>query len=282
VCRVVTFLLVVLAACCAHAAALIPCPDCEQTVSPRAVMCPHCGCPGEAIAETVALAEEEAAEPTLGPVFCVTASAGSGYGVGMIASGLQYLIMDARLLWEADSLTVTAPGTNDPIAYRGLQTAKDVPLARFRTDATNLTFLAVARTAAPAGKTFQWMFPCSDAEGSLVLVAAGADPSSVPAHRGHPSPLALVDAHTNLVGVAFQVAGGGYSHALPSEDEWQDTAPALFRAQTRLLAKAERESKAGRLTLDTGQALSSTEWLTGPLQKRADLIFQQRGKEQTP
>lgn len=31
---------------------LIPCPDCGTEVSRWAVMCPKCGCPGEAIAES--------------------------------------------------------------------------------------------------------------------------------------------------------------------------------------------------------------------------------------
>ena len=39
---------------------LMPCPDCEAKVSRRALMCPSCGCRGEAIEEAArALAEAE-------------------------------------------------------------------------------------------------------------------------------------------------------------------------------------------------------------------------------
>ena len=41
-------------------AKLTQCPDCSGKVSKRAVMCPHCGCPGEAIWKAVRIAEEAA------------------------------------------------------------------------------------------------------------------------------------------------------------------------------------------------------------------------------
>lgn len=261
------------------AANLTDCPDCGGGVSQRAVLCPHCGCPGEAIAEAVAQAKEDAPEPRLGPVIRVNASAGSGYGIAIAAGGHQYLLMDARLLWEADSLTITPTTTNSPIAYRGLQLAKDVPLARFRTDATNLTYLAVAQATVTPEKELQWLLPSPRAEGSLVLESIGTDADDVPRRSGQLAPVAAVDVRTNLVGVAFRRPDDGHDHAFPIDSEWLDASPGVLRAQTRLLARAEKERTAGRLTPETRRQLSDTEWLTKPLRLKADAVTQSGAKE---
>ena len=50
-----------------EAAPLVACPDCGGKVSVRAVFCPHCGAPGEAIAE-VAAAPADAEEDGGGEV----------------------------------------------------------------------------------------------------------------------------------------------------------------------------------------------------------------------
>lgn len=263
-----------------HGAGLTDCPDCGKDVSQRAVMCPHCGCPGEAIAEAVAQKEAaDAAEPVPGPVVRVTASAGNGYGIAVNIGERQYLVMDARLLWEADSLTITPSTTNSPIAYRDLQLGKEVPLARFRTDATNLTFLTVAQTTGKAAEELRWMLPCKKSDGHFLLAITGANVTSLPGLAGKPPPVAVVNAHTNLLGVAFHTADHMYGHALPGRDEWVDAAPGVLRAQTHLLTKADRELTAGRLTPDTRQQLTDTEWLTNPLQIRAESITQRREKE---
>ncbi|MFA7171835.1 MAG: hypothetical protein WC340_00220 [Kiritimatiellia bacterium] len=49
--KTISFCIIFLLALAAWSAALVNCPDCSKPVSSRAVFCPSCGCPGEAIAE---------------------------------------------------------------------------------------------------------------------------------------------------------------------------------------------------------------------------------------
>jgi len=253
------------------------CPDCEEQVSPRAVMCPHCGCPGEVIAEAAAQVDEKLPESTPGPILRVETGAKDGYAVAVTIEESNYLIMDAGLLWDAESLTITPMATNNsPIAYRDLQLALDVPLARFRTDATNLTFVGVAKTTTAREKELLWMLPGNEFSEQCLLESAGSDATAFTANARSPVPVAMVDAQTNLVNVAYQISDHEYDCALPGEDEWLDAQPSVFRAQTRLLAKAERDQD---LSEETRSELSSTKWLTEPLRDRADAIVQLSGKD---
>ena len=258
---------------------LIECPDCEEQVSPRAIMCPHCGCPGQAIAEAAAQVDEKLPESTPGPILRLDTGAKDGFAVAVTIGENRYLIMDAGVLWDAESLTITTIATNSPIAYRDLQLAKDVPLARFRTDATNLTFVGVAKTTTAHEKELFWMMPGNESSEQCLLESAGSDATAFTANARSPVPVAMVDAQTNLVGIAFQITGDEYSHVLPSENEWLDAKPGVFRAQTSLITKAERECNADLLTSETRRQFSSTKWLTEFLRLRADAVVQLSGKD---
>ena len=59
---------------------LTPCPDCTGAVSKRAVMCPHCGCPGDVIVAAVQKAKL-AAEPK--SIVRVVADKAKGSGVAV-------------------------------------------------------------------------------------------------------------------------------------------------------------------------------------------------------
>ena len=177
---------------------LIECPDCEEQVSPRAIMCPHCGCPGQAIAEAAAQLNEDSPERKPGPILRLDTGAKDGFAVAVTIGENRYLIMDAGLLWDAESLTITPMATNNsPIAYRDLQLALDVPLARFRTDATNLTFVGVAKTTTAREKELLWMLPGNEFGEQFLLESVGSDATAFPANARSPAPVALVDVHTN-------------------------------------------------------------------------------------
>lgn len=253
----------------AFAAALILCPDCEQPVSHRALMCPHCGCPGDAIAEAAAMLTE-AAEPLLSPLVRVEASAGTGYGVGVLEGGTHYVVMDARLLWEAERLTIVPTTTNTPVAYWGLQLAADVPLARFSTDATNIAYLVAAPTTEAMATQPQWLVPIEDREVPFTVKAT----TSSGAH-----PVAAVDGSTNIVGVTYRTEGDRIAHAAPSGREWRDVAPAILRAQTRLLRQAEREILAGELSTETARQLADAQWVNEPMRLHAEMMRQGKGEE---
>ena len=104
--RVFIFFMVMVAACCVYAVNLFPCPDCEKSVSPYAVMCPHCGCPGERIEAAVAKVKADEVKEKLKPVplFKVDTGINNGYGVGIAVGTNKYLVMDSRILWDASSL----------------------------------------------------------------------------------------------------------------------------------------------------------------------------------
>ncbi len=260
-------------ACSIQAAGLIPCPDCESPVSHRAIMCPKCGCPGKVIAEAFATAQAAAEKPTPGPVVRVEASAGKGHGVAVTIAGERYIVMDARLVWDAEFLNIRPALTNTPIAYRDLQLAKDVPLARFRTDTTNLSFLAEATIPTEAVTGSSWLLPGNAGQDHL-LVATSA--------LGESAPIALVDVHTNVLGVVYRHTGGGYGYALPRATGWIAAAPGELRAQTHLLAKARQERVRGRLALSTQKQLKETQWLTNVLRSTADRFAQLPDKETIP
>ena len=79
-------------------------------------MCPHCGCPGDAIAEAVALLEqEEVLAPTLYPVLRVQTDETAGHAVAYTEAGEHYVLLDAGLLDGATSLSLTLLTTNTPV-----------------------------------------------------------------------------------------------------------------------------------------------------------------------
>lgn len=265
-----------------HAASLFPCPDCDAQVSSRALMCPHCGCPGETIAEAVAQSrkDKDAETRSLSPIAKVTASAGRGYAVAVMDGMRKYLVMDTTLLWEADFLTITPLATNSLIAYRALQLANDVPLARFLTDATNLSYLAIAHTSTVLEDQLYWVV-ASEKDGFCVREPM---PAEVTDHcaPGHGSPVALVDDHTNVVGVAFQNEDNRYRFGLPADGKWLNVSPGLLRAQTQLLSMADRERVAELLAPETRKQLLKTDWLTDFLRKKAEAILQKSNEEKEP
>jgi len=69
----------------ASAGNLIECPDCDEMVSYRALLCPHCGCPGDAIKEAAAALKAEAEGPAALPLAQLTADHGpQGCRIGKI------------------------------------------------------------------------------------------------------------------------------------------------------------------------------------------------------
>jgi hypothetical protein len=92
---------------------LIACPDCGASVSKRAVSCPHCGCPGDAIAEEVL---RLAAEDQLS----IKAPNGGGTGLALKMGGQTFVITSFSVLGNLESLSLlTVKGENVP--YMGIE-----------------------------------------------------------------------------------------------------------------------------------------------------------------
>lgn len=127
-----------LAAVSAAALELIPCPDCANPVSQRAVMCPACGCPGDVIAETAARLRTRHEGTPLRPVVRVSSTAANGFGLAVSDGGKRHILLALPLLGTAEAMDLSLLNTNQVIPYSHLELADNQPLARVAVTSTNL------------------------------------------------------------------------------------------------------------------------------------------------
>jgi hypothetical protein len=96
---------------------LIACPDCGASVSKRAVSCPHCGCPGDAIAEE---ALRLTAEDKLSPYVMIKAPNAGGKGLAIQMEDQTFVITAFSVLGNLESLSLlTVKGEN--VSYTGIE-----------------------------------------------------------------------------------------------------------------------------------------------------------------
>ena len=128
------------------AAPLAECPDCGGAVSPRAVMCPHCGAPGEAIAEAVAARAAEEAEEAKAPdgVLVAKVNGRECYALPVAMRDGAFAVLPADALAGLETLELFFASTNLPVAYGTPSVAQGAPLVRLPLSETNLAFRAVA------------------------------------------------------------------------------------------------------------------------------------------
>lgn len=120
-------------------ATLLPCPDCGGAVSRRAVMCPKCGCPGEAIAESAQRAEGPVRKE---PDTFLRANFGDRIEAAhpVLMDGAHYAVMDFEKVVGLQTLELMFASTNAPVAYGKPQLARSVPILRLPIEETNLVF----------------------------------------------------------------------------------------------------------------------------------------------
>ena len=174
----------VLAAAPLIAAPLAECPDCGGAVSPRAVMCPHCGAPGEAIAEAVASrAAEEAEEETKEPdgVLVAKVNGRECYALPVAMKDGAFAVLPADALAGLETLELFFASTNLPVAYGTPSVAQGAPLVRFPLSETNLAFRAIAAKA-DEGFVFDPATLPPDAPAPVAAVRARA--KQPPSERG--------------------------------------------------------------------------------------------------
>ncbi len=270
--RTVILVGVLLLAMMGYGADLVPCPDCDQPVSPRAIMCPHCGCPGDAIAEYVAATEAEKAAPPVYPVAELKTDSADGWAVGYTHGAGNFLIMDAHLLAAATTLDISPITTNAPVAYQQMQIGTETPLIRFRTPSTNISFLAVARSL-------------NTAEDKMLHLHA--DGRTTPADPGSASDRGVVgvtDSRTNLVGIARHVDGKTSVLLLPEgREKWKDITPGDFRRQTTILKDAAKALAEGTtVPQDLLDQLGKTDWATTYFKQESNRILRKTKEGGTP
>ena len=253
-------MLVVLTPLIAHALDLIPCPDCEQPVSPRALMCPRCGCPGDAIRKAVTEQESKDQPPPLYPVARFKTDGTTGTAVAYTEAGKTYLILDATSLFGTTSLEILPLTTNAPIAYHAMQAAQNAPLVRFETPVTNLVFLKLARIRRQYSSNGLWI----NNDGTTIPCEASESPP--------PFAVAHIDARSNLVAVIGHTLDAR-AQAVPVGSTWIAVEPMTFREQTALLLGTQRIGGRASLTPQRIQALADTDWVTPFFKQTADRII---------
>ena len=124
------------------ATALIPCPDCGQSVSRRAFMCPRCGCCGEAIGTAAKLIDSKP-KPRI-PDGIVRADFGRDKCDALpvkMADGL-FVVLPLEKVLNIETLVFSFASTNATINYSIPEVAVDQPIIRFPITETNLLFAA--------------------------------------------------------------------------------------------------------------------------------------------
>lgn len=102
-------------------------------------MCPKCGCPGEAIAESARRDEEPVPKE---PDKFLRADFGDRIEVArpVVMDGAHYAVMDFDKVIGLQTLVLMFASTNTPVAYGKPQLARNVPVLRFPIEETNLVF----------------------------------------------------------------------------------------------------------------------------------------------
>lgn len=218
---------ILLAITIAGADNVVPCPDCKKSVSPRALFCPSCGCPGEIIAAEAA-AEKPAKNAAPDRLLRVVADERRGLALPVqMADGL-YALAPLDLLLATESLTLTFCSTNAPIIYAMPQVASDLPLVRFPITETNLSFWCVAPPDAKPTATLDYTTAFGPSYGVETTART----------------IASLSAATNLISLIDSVSGKRTAHAIGDAQNWAPIQPKLFREQSRVFEKLMRGENA--------------------------------------
>lgn len=210
---------------------LIKCPDCEKDVSRRAVHCPACGCPGEAISAEVNRIGDAR---VLKPVVVITASNGGGCGVA-VDDGGKHVIALLDSVGTGEQLSLKSVSDQD-VPYSAIEVAENFPLVRLAVQGDAIAYLQLS----PTGERVGFL----DATGHRTVDASSAS--------------ATLDA-SSFVSALVEKKSGTIVPVGPAI-QWRSMRPADFREQATLLTRAGQESAAGGLKPETRDRLAKTPW----------------------
>ena len=120
-----------------HAVALLPCPDCGREVSPRALMCPGCGCRGEVIGQVSAL---ERSMAQTGGVLRVSFGGKSANAYPVELEGRRFVVAPFDAAIGGDRIDVLWGEKRLPARVAELAVA--APILRLQVEETNLVWTA--------------------------------------------------------------------------------------------------------------------------------------------
>lgn len=210
------------------AAPLVRCPDCEKPVSPRAVFCPACGCPEEAIIE-VAKSPDSAVPREPDRLLRIDADGQRGFAFPVeMADGL-YAVAPLEFLLAKDTLALSFFSTNAPVSYDAVEVATGAALVRLRLAETNLAYWCAAPERNEPAATLDVSMVGGMAFGREITVRT----------------LAQVSAATNLTAILSAVNGTPEAQRL-SAVTWLPVRPKAFREQSRAflrLVSGDAEAK---------------------------------------
>jgi len=212
-------------------------------------MCPHCGCPGDAIKDAATKLADQESKPDRFSVVKVQTDQANGRAVALMDSDQRYLVLDAALLINANSMETFLVNTNEYVMYRDLQIANDSMLVRFGTDSTNLLFQSKAASSGYGDVGTYWL-----------MSNGGVTESAIP--EPPDDAVAQVDSNTNIVGIVVRNNEMPMVVPLPEESSWINVGPKVFLEQISLFANAKSQAKSGSVSADLINHLEETVWVT--------------------
>jgi hypothetical protein len=231
---------------------LIKCPDCGKDVSRRAVHCPACGCPGEAIAAEANRIEDAR---VLKPVVAITASNGGGVGVAVDAGGKHVIaFLDSVGTGELLSLKSLA---DQEVPYSAIEVAENLPLVRLAVQGDAISYLPLS----PTGERTGFLDATGHRTAGVSSASATLDASSFVS--------ALVEQKTGVVVPVGPTI------------RWISMRPADFREQASLIARAKQEVNAGGLKPETRDRLAKTSWYSQYFKNQSEQLLT-TAKEKQP
>ena len=211
---------------------LTQCPDCKGKVSKRAMMCPHCGCSGEAIKQAVYRAAQ-AAKPK--SVVSVVSDSAKGHGVAVKDVDATYVVFDAFLLADSMKLELRDVRDDKMISYTAVQLAEDTGLIRLKVTSDQLVFKSIAK------------------------------PSSAPAiyldEQGFRADLKQAVVCLKNADEVCGMIQGGNAFTLHADMKWKAVKPKPLRQQLDLLSRLKSQKASGQNPVMT-TAETSIKWLT--------------------
>lgn len=222
---------------------LIACPDCGEQVSRRAVMCPACGCPGEAVV-VEAKRIQDARKPK--SVVNIEAPTGGGSAVAVELNHQKYVLATLAACGSAASLSLDAV-TGESVSYHTIEVALNAPLVRLAVNSDAIVYLKVSES----GESVAYL----DESGAVTNNKSQA--------------IATLDA----AGKLSAIKESEVFYAVSPKVEWYRVQPAAFRTQMALLSDLRAQAADGSIDASTLKAVKSAKWISPSIKTEAERII---------